>query len=874
MTKATGIAVRIAAPIDKTGLRSLKAALLAVVASVVLAACGGGAQTTDTALPNGSGNTNNNPYTGPVARDAEVLKFQQEFWSNAKTTNRCGNCHNETVGQLPMFVRNDDINLAYDAAITKVDIVQPPSSEIVSKVGAGHNCWVDDDGVCATILTTWIENWVGSAEGGGRQIILTAPDPRDPDESKNFPDGAGDTGTNGTSFENTVYPLLDEYCSDCHTSNEGQNPFFADPDVSAAYEAARPKMNLDTPANSRFVQKLRVEQHNCWDSCSDNSQEMEDAIILFAQGIDPTLVDEDLVISKAMRLTDGTIASGGNRYEDAQIALWEFKTGSGLVAYDSSGVDPAIDLNLSQEVAWYGGWGITTNGGRAQGLTSTSSKLADVIQESGEFSIEAWVIPANVTQEDKSIVTYSAGNMDRNFTVQQNLYDYRYLLRTSETSLDGVTEQLSTPAGADVLQATLQHVVATYHPTDGRRIYVNGDLVTAVDPIPGGTLIDWQSNFAFILGSDASGDSSWEGTIRLAAIHRRALTPDQVTQNFDVGVGEKFFLLFDISEQVKNILVSDQSSYILFEVSQYDSYSYLFDKPHFITLDGSAPEGIRVRGLRVAMNGLEAPVGQTYATMDDLLSAAEFVELGQPLSTLGAVLPLEKGPDNDDFFLTFDILANDSFSRPNDPTLTITPVDLEDASQIGLKTFDEINETFSATTGIDWTDFSNVNDTYVELRQSLPAIEDINTFLSSHQVAIAQLAIAYCDALINVDGNPNPTRGQMFPGFRFDDPNTTAFAVGSRDAFVNPLIDWIMGTGLGSQPDRIDVFAELASYQSVDPLGRPDNLIDRLLNPPLFDEFGNRLLDEDGNPIMPSDTRGIAKGVCAAMLGNATTLIQ
>ena len=320
--------------------------------------------------------------------------------------------------------------------------------------------------------------------------------------------------------------------------------------------------------------------------------------------------------------------------------------------------------------------------------------------------------------------------------------------------------------------------------------------------------------------------------------------------------------------------MSDQSSYILFEVSQYDSYSYLFDKPHFITLDGSAPEGIRVRGLRVAMNGLEAPVGQTYATMDDLLSAAEFVELGQPLSTLGAVLPLEKGPDNDDFFLTFDILANDSFSRPNDPTLTITPVDLEDASQIGLKTFDEINETFSAATGIDWTDFSNVNDTYVELRQSLPAVEDINTFLSSHQVAIAQLAISYCDALVNADGNPNPVRGQMFPGFRFDDPNTTAFAVGSRDAFVNPLIDWIMGTGLGSQPDRIDVFAELASYQSVDPLGRPDNLIDRLLNPPLFDEFGNRLLDENGNPIMPSDTRGIAKGVCAAMLGNATTLIQ
>ena len=871
MIKATGIAVR-TAPIDQTGLHSLKVALLAVVASVVLAACGGGAQTTDTPLPNGTGNTNNNPYTGPVARDADVLKFQQEFWSNAKTTDRCGNCHNETAGVLPMFVRNDDINEAYDAALTKVNIDQPSGSVIVSQVASGHNCWLlpGSEGICASIVTTWIERWLGDAAGGGRQIVLTAPDPRDPDQSRNFPDDGTTTGTNGTSFADTVYPLLatpNEYCSGCHSSAEGQNPFFADVDIAAAYEAARPKMNLDAPENSRFVKKLqpansslppeqRGEGHNCWDDCESNAREMEAAIRLFAAGIDPTVVDSNLVVSKAMRLTDGVIASGGNRYEDAQIAFWEFKKGSGLIAYDTSGVDPAIDLNLSQEVSWYGGWGITTNGGRAQGLTNTSTKLSDVIQESGEFSIEAWVIPANVTQEDASIITYSAGSMDRNFTVRQNLYDYNYLLRTSETSLEAVTELLSTPADDEVLQATLQHVVATYHPIDGRRIYVNGEVVSPVDPVPGGTLIDWQNNFAFILGSDASGDNAWEGTIRLAAVHRRALTQEQVMQNFDVGVGEKFFLLFDISHQVKNIPEtdpSDQSSYILFEVAQYDSYSYLFDKPHFITLDGSAPEGLRIKGLRVAMNGLEAPVGQTYATMDDFLSAQEFVELGQPLSVLGAVLPLEKGPEDDDFFLTFDILSNDSYSRPNDPTLTISPVDLEDKSEIGLRTFDEINATYSEALGIDWTDFSNVNDTYVELRQSLPAVEDIDTFLSSHQVAIAQLAIAYCDALVNVDGNPNPIRGQMFPGFNFDAAATTAFNATNRDLFVVPLIDYVMGTGLSSQPAYADVYSELAGFSAAG--GRPNNLVQRLV---------------DGG----SSTRAISKGVCAAMLGNAATLVQ
>ena len=69
------------------------------------------------------------------------------------------------------------------------------------------------------------------------------------------------------------------------------------------------------------------------------------------------------------------------------------------------------------------------------------------------------------------IVSYSAGQNSRNFTLQQTLYNYDFLLRTNAedangnplTTLNG-DPQLSTPNEAEVLQATLQHVVATYRP--------------------------------------------------------------------------------------------------------------------------------------------------------------------------------------------------------------------------------------------------------------------------------------------------------------------------------------------------------------------------------------------------------------------------
>lgn len=856
-----------------------------LLASLVLVACGGGAQTElNPAAPGNNPNTGSNPYTGPVARDADVLKFQQEFWSKARTADRCGNCHSETGDQKP-FVRSDDVNMAYDEAVDHIDTTQPSLSEFVTKVSSppiGHNCWVEDPGTCGTIMTTWIENWLGTADGGGRQISLTAPPDLSPSDSRNFP---ADTAL----FEQWLYndPLV-LYCQRCHSSESAtaQQPYFADPDIAVAYEAAKSKINLnpETVGSSRFVVRVRDEFHNCWNNsdCVSSGAEMLAAVTGFVNAIQPTQVNQDLVYSKAVRLVDGTVASGGNRYENDQIALWEFKTGTGSTAFDTSGVDPAIDLNFSGDVTWYGGWGITIGAdaaagpGKAQGSTVASKKVHDVLIDSGEFSIEAWVIPANVTQEMARIVSYSAGQTSRNFSLQQTLYNYDFLLRTNAEDANGVPlttlngdPQLSTPDDAEALQATLQHVVATYSPIEGRKIFVNGVLMTQTDPVPGGTLVPWQDNFALILGNEASSDGLWQGTFRLAAIHRRALTDEQITQNYDAGVGERFYLLFDISHLIGAPI---QTSYVLFEAQQFDSHAYLFDKPHFTTLDGSAPQGINLQGMRIAMNGQEAPVGQSYANMIeslDLSDPAVLDELGQPLlvlgATLGAVLPLEKGPQDDQFFLTFDDLNGAAYDRPEDPMLAVanyvaTPETR--SADIGMKTFDEIDATYAAITGVDRVTYQRggifmVDETFQELRQSLPAIESAEAFLSSHQVAIAQLAIQYCDAAVEDN--------TIWPGLDFNTAKSTFFNATNRDAFVEPLIQRAVGhssssTPILSQPSYVDVHGEVASFPAAG--NRPANLIDRLLTA------------VPTPPDLPSDTRAIAKGVCASVLGSAATLVQ
>lgn len=837
--------------------RLARFAAVAALGALALAGCSGGSTTEANPVP--AAPNVGADYVGPAAANDDIQAFRNEFWTNIRTPDRCGGCHNAT-GQSPSFARSDDVNQAYQQATGIINRENPSLSLLVTKVAGGHNCWRGDPAACASDLTRWITAWVGATGIGGKQITLLEPEPVDAASGKRF-----DPSTPPAGFA-AVYNLLDEYCSGCHQpdSATAQSPFFAAGDRNAnpadnaaaylqAFQASISKINLNAPEQSRFVVRLGQEKHNCWPpgDCAADAQIMLNAIQAMVNGMDAP-VPPPGTLSKALTLYDGTVASGGNRYEANMIALYEFKTGSGNIAYDTSGVAPAADLELSVPgVDWVGGWGINIRSGRAKTFGAPSRKFHDLIKATGEYSIEAWVVPGNVTQEDARIVSYSGSNTVRNFTMGQNLYNYEFAARSSETDANGMPK-LITDDDAERLQASLQHVVMTFDPVNGRRIYVNGEFTGDVDGSGGGSLESWDNTFALYFGNEASGNRQWQGVVRLAAIYNRALNLQQIKQNFEAGVGQKFFLLFGVSD-----IVNVPKAYIMFEVTQYDSYGYLFTNPKFISLDATAmPGSIPLESMRIGVNGAEAPVGQAYRLLnttinDQMYSAAT----GQLLSSVGTIIPLEQGPEFDQFFLCFDRLGSQADACTT-YTAGIAPpkVGSSGTSDIGVKLFDAINATMAEITGVDPNN-ADVKRSYNNVRQSLPAVHDIQGFLSSHQTAVAQLALQYCNVLVNtptlrnnffagVDFNADLTQVNPSPG-EYDPPRMPN---ANGDALLSILHYKMVGTAtsqLGNSSSGFD-----------HDIG---NLMGTLCNNQAC--TGQRITD-------------VVKASCGAALGSATSLVE
>tara|TARA_R110002110_G_scaffold415561_2_gene650913 strand:- start:127150 stop:129804 length:2655 start_codon:yes stop_codon:yes gene_type:complete len=837
-------------------------------------------------------------YDGPAPASDEVQQFKRTFYDQLAGNDRCGECHTPGKTGNPFFVDQQNVNNAWQAARSIVSLNDPAASEAVLRVANGHNCWLapGQEATCATTITGYIERWAAGAEQSSATVQLSPREPFSPTGTRVLPPSSAELSAMGLDIlaGGELLDLLYTYCSDCHsdTASIPQVPYFASADEDIAYTALRGKVDLANPAASRVVLRLDPEGHNCWSDCADNAGEIRAAVSRISDVVPVTEVDPALLTSMAQVLErDGIVATAGGRFETSLIAKWEFREGTGSTTADTSGVQPEVPLTLSGQYSWMASWGVRFENGKAQGGVSGSAKLFDRITATGEYSIEAWVAPANVAQEMAWIAGYAGGPDSRNMLLSQSLYNYEAFNRSTVTDANNAGEPaLTTGDDAELAQATLQHVVVTYNPVDGRRIYVNGIDSGEVDPSGGGLLNNWSESFAVVLGNTTANNRPWAGAMRMVAIHNSALTAGQVLQNFDIGVGQKYYLLFSVSElldregQCHVIEAGERTNYcyVVFESSQFDDSSYLFNQPFFVNLN---PDGgdvsFDLRGIRLGINGKLADNGQGFVNVAATVDSATAGQAGQRLSAVGSIIPLENGADQDLFFLSFDALGSeqgvvdDGQVRQFQPLLTGVS-----ASRIGLRTFDEINATLSRLTGVSVANSvpsnvtgKTVSETFASVRRALPGIADFQAFMSSHQMAATQLAAAYCDALVQ----DTALRASVFPGFDFNravaDPG-----IDWRDTVAAPLVDRSVNSGLLSAADRSAMLDEIELLITDDRDLKPYIQVgDTWVSDPDPAAHTKRdgLIYCAGNATCPaSRTADVVKAACTTVLGSAVTLMQ
>lgn len=699
----------------------------------------------------------------------------------------------------------------------------------------------------------WLRRAVGAAALG----LLASACGQYSGSGSGEPATAGSTSDDGASaapgfsaaegaaaFETTVYPLLVEHCADCHAGTGPGTPAISHTDPMTAYNATmdNQKVNLGTPENSRLVRRLGSDFHNCWTDCVSDAQAMLDQIVAWIDLLDfeqGGITVEDGLTSGNLTLADGVEDEGQERYATNLIALYEFKEGSGGVARDTSGVEPAANLAIGEGTTWLSSYGLNVEEGRAIASGVGSAKLYDRIasREHGthQYTVEAWITPSNITQEGPArIVTYSGNTSSRNFTLGQVLYNYDFRNRSINQEVDhNGTPGLQTYDADQDAQPRLQHVVITYDLYRGRRIHVDGRFTDDIDEVAPGRLWNWDAGFVLVLGDENTSNRNWEGRIHLVAIYNQALTAAQIEQNYEAGVGKRLLMTFDLAPW------TGAGTAIQFVVSELDDYSYLFCAPTFV--GGGA--GVAVRNIRIAVNGQVPVSGQAFRTLDALVTDDK-----EELSAQCSVIPKgDLGPDGDVFSVVFEYLGN--YEDPVMETVGTPPADVfPDPLPIdGVRDFDQILRTMGAVTGVP-LDTPAVRDTFAEVEQQLPPSYDARAFVSSHQVGIAKLALEFCDALVD-----DPARRTAFfgPSFQFDSPPEVAFAAqADRDAVARALVAGMLGADLQTQPTEAEVLPVL------------DGLIDDLTAgcaPGLCDA---------------ERTRTVVKGACAAVLGSAGMVVH
>lgn len=227
------------------------------------------------------------------------------------------------------------------------------------------------------------------------------------------------------------------------------------------------------------------------------------------------------------------IAEPPPRITEGLQVLYTFQKLESGVIPDRSGVGEPLPLRIDkpQSVLFRSGR-MTVHAPVAIASDGPATKIVAATKQSNAITIEAWVVPRDADQKGPArIVTLSANPSQRNFTLGQDKDRFDARLRTTSTDENGTP---STPGPEQGVSAKLTHLVFARAADGLANLYVDGTAVATRTVT--GDLSNWKDAFQLAIANELSMDRPWHGEIGLVAVYSRALSADEVKQNFEAGV--------------------------------------------------------------------------------------------------------------------------------------------------------------------------------------------------------------------------------------------------------------------------------------------------------------------------------------------------
>lgn len=221
-------------------------------------------------------------------------------------------------------------------------------------------------------------------------------------------------------------------------------------------------------------------------------------------------------------------------------ALYTFQEGEGTVVNDVAGTGTPLNLTIeSGTSAWLPDGGLVMSAPTRIASSEAATGIIAASQSTNELSIEAWITPANTTQNGPArIVTLSGGTQERNFTLEQGLWGdqptdvFDVRLRTTDASINDNGEPLlATPPGTAT--TALTHVVFTRSADGAATIYIDG-VAAATGTIPG-DFANWETTYRLALANEFGDERPWVGELHRVAVYSCDLSVPEVQANYAAG---------------------------------------------------------------------------------------------------------------------------------------------------------------------------------------------------------------------------------------------------------------------------------------------------------------------------------------------------